>query len=174
MVDRTVKVGLFAEVSGYIAGMDAAQRKTAGFASDSATKLAAQRAAFVGLGTAALAVGAMAAAGVALAVSKYAEFDRAMSQVQAVTQESADNMNLLRDAALEAGGRTVYTATEAAGAIEELGKNGLTTAQILGGGLNAALDIAASGNVEVARAAEIAAITMKQFKLEGEQLPHVA
>lgn len=174
MVDRTVRVGLVAEVSGYIAGMDAAQRKTAGFASDSATKLAAQRAAFVGLGTAALAVGALAAAGVALAVAKWAEFDRAMSQVKAVTQESAENMNLLRDAALEAGGRTIYTATEAAHAIEELGKNGLTTAQILGGGLNAALDIAASGGLEVARAAEIAAITMKQFRLEGGQLPHVA
>lgn len=174
MVDRQVKVGLIAEVSGYIAGMDAAQRKTAGFAQDSAIKLAAQRHAFEEVGRAALAVGAVAAAGVAIAVAKYIEFDKAMSQVKAVTQETAENMDLLRDAALDAGAETVYTATEAAGAIEELGKNGLTTAQILGGGLKTALGLAAAGGLEVSRAAEIAAITMKQFNLEGEQLPHVA
>ena len=87
MVDRQVKVGLIAEVSGYIAGMDAAQRKTAGFAQDSAIKLAAQRHAFEEVGRAALAVGAVAAAGVAIAVAKYIEFDKAMSTVAAATQD---------------------------------------------------------------------------------------
>jgi TP901 family phage tail tape measure protein len=172
--NRTTKVTLLAQVSGYIAGMDAAARKTAEFADGSAAKLAAQRAAFEGLGRAALAAGAVVAAGVILAIAKFAEFDQAISNVKAVTQETAENMQLLRDAALDAGAKTVFTATEAAHAIEELGKNGLSTKDILAGGLNGALALASSGQLSVARAAEIASISMKQFGLEGNKIPHIA
>ncbi len=83
-------------------------------------------------------------------------------------------MGLLREAALEAGASTVFTATEAANAIEELGKAGLTTTQILDGGLSGALDLAAAGQLSVAEAAGIAAIAVKQFNLEGGDVPHVA
>jgi TP901 family phage tail tape measure protein len=119
-------------------------------------------------------MGAVAAAGIALAIAKYAEFDQAMSQVKAATQETAGNMDLLRAAALEAGAKTQYSATEAANAIEELGKAGLTTEQILSGGLDGALTLAAAGGIGVADAAQTAAIAMKQFGLEGSALPHVA
>lgn len=173
MADRTVKVTLLAQVNGYLAGMDQAAAATRKMSQDSSARLAQQRQAFEAVGRASIAVGTAITALAVLAVRRFAEFDQAMSQVKAITQETAENMNLLRDAALEAGGRTVFTATEAANAIEELGKNGLTTAEILGGGLDAALDLAAAGGLEVARAAEVAAITFKQFKLEGSDLPHV-
>lgn len=173
MADRTVRVTIVANATGYVAGMEQAARKTRDLGSE-AEKLAQKRAAFNELGRSMLAIGVAAGIAVGVMVSKFVEFDRAMSQVQAVTQESAEGMHQLRDAALEAGGATVFTATEAANAIEELGKNGLTTADILSGALDAALDLAAAGNLEVARAAEIAAITAKQFNLTGSQLPHVA
>lgn len=174
MADRTVKVTLLAQVNGYLAGMDQAAKKTREFSQDSQERLAQQRQAFETVGRSAIAVGTAITALAALAVTRFAQFDEAMSQVKAVTQETAENMDRLRDAALEAGASTVFTATEAANAIEELGKNGLTTAQILGGGLAASLSLASAGGIEVARAAEIAAISMKQFGLEGSDLPHVA
>lgn len=174
MADRTTKVRLVAEVQQYLAGMEKARKATSEMAADSKEKLAQQREAFELLGGAALAVGAIAAAGAALAVKKYADFDQAMSNVKAATQETASNMHLLREAAIEAGGETVFSAEEAANAIEELGKAGLSTEQILGGGLKGALDLAAAGQLDVARAAEITAITLKQFDLAGGRATDVA
>lgn len=173
MAERTEKIRLIAEISNYVAGMEQAAAKTRELGS-AGEKLAQTRQAYTALGQAAVAVGVLAAAGVALAVARYAEFDSAISSVKAATQETAANMNLLRDAALEAGGETVFTATEAANAIEELGKAGLSTQQILEGGLDGALSLAAAGQLEVADAASIAAIAVKQFGLEGGDIPHVA
>jgi TP901 family phage tail tape measure protein len=173
MADRTVKVSLLAQVSGYIDGMDRAARKTRETAT-AADLLARKGEAFTALGRSALLFGTVVAAGVAVAISKFVEFDRAMSNVNAVTQETTENLDLLRGAALEAGGRTIFTATEAANAIEELGKAGLSTADILSGALDGALDLAASGQLEVARASEIAATTLKQFHLNGSDAAHVA
>lgn len=173
MADRTVKVSLVAQVSGYVAGMDAAAKKTREVGT-AAEKLAAKREALEGLGRPLIAIGVVAAAAVAIAVKKFAEFDAAISNVKAVTQESTENMALLRDAALDAGGATIYTATEAANAIEELGKAGLSTADILGGALSGSLALAASGQLEVARAAEITATTLKQYGLAGSEAGRVA
>lgn len=173
MPERTVKVNLVAQVNGYINGMETAARKTRELGSE-AERLAQKRQAFEDLGRPLLAFGVIAAAAVGIAVKKFAEFDAAMSQVNAVTQETPENLNKLRDAALEAGGATVFTATEAANAIEELGKAGLSTADILDGALSGALSLAASGQLEVARAAEITATTLKQFNLDGSQAGHVA
>jgi TP901 family phage tail tape measure protein len=173
MADRTTKVSLVAQASGYIAEMQRASKATRDLGSE-AEKLANKRQGFEQLGRAALAVGVVAAAAVGLAVAKFVEFDRAMSNVQAATQETAENMGLLREAALQAGADTAYTAAEAAGAIEEMGKAGVSTADILNGGLNGALDLAAAGQLDVARAGEVAAISMKQFGLAGRDIPHIA
>lgn len=59
-------------------------------------------------------------------------------------------------------------------AIHELGKAGLSAQQIFTGGLDGALSLAAAGAIGVAEAAEIAAIAVKQFNLEGSDVPHVA
>jgi TP901 family phage tail tape measure protein len=177
LADRQTKVTLIAAVNGYITDMKRAQDSTAKVgdeAAKSAAKLEKQHQAMTEVGAGIAAIGAVAAVAFGLAVAKFAEFDQAMSNVQAATQESAENMSLLREAALEAGASTVFSATEAANAIEELGKAGLTTEQILGGGLAGALDLAAAGQLEVADAAGIAAIALKQFNLEGEDIPHVA
>jgi TP901 family phage tail tape measure protein len=174
---RETKVVLTAQVAGYLSGMEQASSKTKQTA-DEAKKLEAQlqkqHAAMTTLGTGLLAFGAVAAAGVAIAVAKYTEFDKQMSAVQAATHETAENMNLLRDAAIDAGASTAFSATEAAQAIEELSKAGVTTKDILGGGLAGALDLAAAGGLEVGQAAEIAATAMTQFNQEGSKVPHIA
>lgn len=107
-------------------------------------------------------------------LSTYADFDKSMSEVQAATHETAGNMDLMRDAAIEAGADTAFSASEAAAGIKELAKAGVDTQAIINGGLTGALSLAASDNIEVAKAAEIAASAMTQFKLSGEQVPHIA
>lgn len=110
----------------------------------------------------------------AVAVKKFAEFDAAMSQVNAVTQTTASNQKKLRDAAIEAGAATKYSATEAADAEVSLAKAGVQTADIIGGGLAGALSLASAGEIAVADAADTAATAMTQFKLSGSEIPHLA
>jgi len=177
MTERVVTVTLRAQIANYLANMEQVRktnRQTGTEAEQLAKKTQAQSEAMKQLGLGMVAIGSIAAVGVAIAVKKFAEFDQAMSNVKAATQESAANMELLRDAALDAGARTVFSATEAANAIEELGKAGLTTQDILSGGLDASLDLAAAGGLGVAEAAGIAATALKVFKLEGKDMGHVA
>ncbi|ROS61074.1 TP901 family phage tail tape measure protein [Frigoribacterium sp. PhB160] len=171
--NRTTRVSLVAEVSSYVAGMERAARSTRQ-TGDAAQQLAQRREGIDTLGKTMFAAGAVMAAGVGLAVAKFAEFDQAMSAIQAATHETEANMGLLRQAAIDAGGATAFSATEAAGAIEELAKAGLSTAEILSGGLAGALDLAAAGGQSVADAAQTTAIAMKQFGLEGDKASHVA
>lgn len=113
-------------------------------------------------------------AGVGLAIGKFAEFDKAMSEVKASTHETSGNMDLLREAAISAGADTAFSAKEAAQGIDELAKAGVSTKDVLGGGLTGALSLAAAGSLGVGEAAEIAASALTQFKLEGSDIPHLA
>jgi TP901 family phage tail tape measure protein len=167
MADRSVVVKLIANVSDYRRNLSAAADDTAKFTAKNKQNMEQ-------VGKAGLALGTGLAVGVGLALKKFADFDQAMSNIQAATHESAQGMNTLREAALEAGARTAFSAVEAADAIEQLAKAGVATADILNGGLNGALDLAAAGGLAVGDAAEIAATAMTQFKLEGSQIPHVA
>ena len=118
--------------------------------------------------------GAAMVAGVGVAINAYADFDKQMSSVDSATHETAGNMQLLRQAAIDAGADTAFSAGEAAQGIEELAKAGVSTRDILGGGLNGALSLAAAGALGVGDAAEIAASALTQFKLSGDQVPHLA
>lgn len=116
---------------------------------------------------------AVAAFGVA-AVKMAADFDQQMSTVQANTGATSAQMDQLRAAAIEAGASTVYSATDSADAINDLGKAGLSTADILSGGLSGALNLAASDGMQVGEAAELMSTTLKQFNLEGSDAGKVA
>ena len=202
MADRRVKVTFSAEVQNFVAAMKAASKATeetkkasegagqaqekAGKQSESAAKAAAAAAKAAAeaekkhkesveeVGRVAAIGGAAVVAGVGLAVKAYADFDKQMSAVDAATHETSGNMQLLRDAAVKAGADTAFSASEAAQGIEEMAKAGVSTKDILGGGLKGALSLAAAGSLGVGDAAEIAASAMTQFKLSGDKLPHVA
>jgi TP901 family phage tail tape measure protein len=171
-VPRTVSVKVLADMSRYMAEM------RRGVAATKDLKGELDRAARGGQveqltqSTGALGLGLVGAAGMAVKMS--ADFDKAMSGVAAATHASASEIDLLRKAALQAGKDTQFSATEAAKGITELSKAGISTANILGGGLKGALDLAAAGQLEVADAAEITASALTQFKLKGKDVPHVA
>lgn len=132
------------------------------------------RAAREEIGTVLATAGAATVAGVGLAVKAYADFDKQMASVRAATHETAGNMQLLRDAAVKYGADTSFSAVEAAQGVEELAKAGVSTKDILGGGLKGSLDLAAAGALSVAEAAEISASALTQFKLSGDKVPHLA
>lgn len=119
----------------------------------------------------------MGLAAVALGVSATkmaADFDQSMSTIQADLQASDGDMQKLRAAAIQAGADTVYNANEAADGIDALGKAGLSTTDILSGGLSGALNLAASDGMQVGEAAELMSTTLKQFNLEGSDAGKVA
>lgn len=174
---RIVKVVLQGDVSGLVTSMRAGGRAVA----DTARQMTAAdkeaqkfRHGLSTLADSAGKFGLTAAIGVGAIVMAAANFDQAMSRIDAATHESAQNMELLRQAALQAGADTSFSATEAADAVTELAKAGIKAKDILGGGLDGALALAAAGQIGVAEAAEIAATALKQFRLQGEQIPHVA
>ena len=119
----------------------------------------------------------MGLAAVALGVSATkmaADFDQSMSTIQADLQASDGDVQKLRAAAIQAGADTVYNANEAAEGIDALGKAGLSTTDILSGGLSGALNLAASDGMQVGEAAELMSTTLKQFNLEGSDAGKVA
>lgn len=123
-----------------------------------------------GLAAAGMAAGALGVA----AIKTASDFDASMSGVQSVTRASAAEMDLLRQAAIDAGADTIYSASEAAAGITELGKAGLSTSDILSGGLSGALDLAATEGMDVGEAAELMASTLSQFNLSGQRAADVA
>ena len=153
---------------------EAAAKVAAEAEAKAAAAIEKRREAMENVGAVAMTAGALTLAGVGLAVKAYADFDKQMSSVDAATHETADNMQLLRDAAVDAGADTAFSAVEAAKGIEELAKAGVSTKDILGGGLAGSLDLAAAGSLDVGAAAEIAASALTQFKLSGDKVPHVA
>ena len=120
-----------------------------------------------GMGLAAIALGVSA-------TKLAADFDQSMSTIQADLQASDGDMQKLRAAAIQAGADTIYNANEAADGIDALGKAGLSTADILSGGLSGALNLAASDGMQVGEAAELMSTTLKQFNLEGADAGKVA
>lgn len=169
-LNRNITVRLLADTSNFTAGM----AKVSGESQKAATTMEAAggKTKLITTGVAAAGVAATAL-GVA-AIKMAADFDASMSTVQANTGASADEMAQLRQAAIDAGADTVYSATESADAINELGKAGLSTSDILSGGLSGALNLAASNGMAVGDAAELMATTLKQFNLTGAESTQVA
>lgn len=174
MADRTVSVRLQAEIGQYVSGMSKASAATMRLGDTATASSTKARSGFDMAGKGALLLGGAVVAGLGMAVSKSMEFEAAMSGAAAATGVTGAALKDLREAAMRAGADTQYSATEAAQAITEMGKAGVSTADILNGGLDGALALAAAGQLDVAKAAEIASVAMTQFKLSGDELPHVA
>ncbi|MFI2104102.1 phage tail tape measure protein [Isoptericola sp. NPDC019693] len=170
MADRSIRIVMSASVQGLVNGF-----KTAGTAAKNLNeKLVQNEQAARDVTTSLGLIGAGALAGAGVAVKTFASFDKQMSAVKATGGATAAELAKLREKAIELGASTSFSASEAAAGIENMLKAGVTAQDALGGGLKGALDLAASGALSVAEAAEIAAGTMTQFKLGGEDVTHIA
>ncbi|SMF91206.1 phage tail tape measure protein, TP901 family, core region [Paenibacillus uliginis N3/975] len=124
-----------------------------------------------GIGRSAL-YGGIAAIGTAgyvgyKSLSKAMDFEAQMSSVQALTGATDKQMAQMQTLALEMGADTKYNALEAAQAIEELLKAGLSPATVQAGALEAALNLATAGELDLAAAAEIMSTALNAFQEDG-------
>lgn len=174
MATRTITIALEAKVGGLVSGFKTAQQAASDFGSKTEAFTAKNRESLEGVGKAGALAGGVLVAGFAKSIQTFASFDKAMSSVKAATHESAENMELLSEAAIKAGADTAFSAEESARAIEEMAKAGVSTADILSGGLDGALSLAAAGALDVGEAAETASSAMTQFGLAGADIPHIA
>lgn len=187
-MERSVSVKLRAEISQFKSGMDQAARaalqvgeaavrgnqKAARGLAEQQRNARTSAEAWDKVRNASTVAGAGMVAGFALVTRASMNFEQQISRVKAATHATASEMDKLKQAALDAGARTQFSASEAAQGIEELAKAGQSTTDIIGGGLDGALDLAATGSLDVGTAAEIAATTMTQFNLKGSDMAHVA
>ncbi|AHF04073.1 tail protein [Marichromatium purpuratum 984] len=86
------------------------------------------------------------------AIDEAATFEEALDKIQARTGATAEEMGRLRDAAMEAGSTTSFTATEAAQGLEILGAAGLNAADSIAT-LPSVLALAKGEGIELANAA---------------------
>ncbi|RYM96127.1 phage tail tape measure protein [Bifidobacterium animalis] len=173
-VNENIMVRLTANISDYSAKMQTAAAQTDRLATTIVKPANRMRQFETAATKVGMAVGAMSMAFGVSAVKMFTDFDEAMSEVKANTGATGAELESLKTAALDAGKSTVYNATESANAINELAKAGMSTADVLSGGLSGALNLAASDGMQVADAAELMSSALAQFKLEGKDAGAVA
>jgi hypothetical protein len=99
---------------------------------------------------------------------KGAEFEKALSGLQAVTGQTAEEVSVLSDQAKELGASTAFTASQVLSLQTELAKLGFTLIDIQNA-TPAILDLAASLDVSLAEAATFAGSTVRAFGLTTEE-----
>lgn len=163
-----MSVVLSGEISGFQRSMAQAKRELAGFVKagamlkgvgESLTTYLSAPLALVGAG--ALKVGG--------------DFESGMNRVQAATlatgKELADLKAKAKDIALDP--RLKFSAQDAAGALEALAKNGVSTTDILGGAADAAVNLSTATGGQLAQSADIATDVMQNFGKKAGELAGV-
>jgi len=170
-----ISLDFVTKLGGFITGVDKAGKRVRTLSTnlrDASTRM-------VTAGRAAVAFGASLSAAFAPAVIEAAKFDKAMAGVAAVTEGAVDNAGKLTGSYknLEAEIRRVavttrFTSEEAAKAAFSLGLAGLN-AEENANAVNRVVRLAAAGNLELARAAEIAADAMNAFGIDASNAARV-
>ncbi len=112
----------------------------------------------VGVGAAALKVGT--------------DFGSAMNAIKGVLQPTNAQMERIRATAIQMGADTVFSATESAEAMLELGKAGFDTDTAIAS-VDEVLQLAAASGMSMADSASLAARALNAFDLEASSLGHV-
>lgn len=105
-------------------------------------------------------------------VVKAAKFQRSMSEVEAISGASAEQMEVLTARAREMGATTEFSATQAADGLKYLTMAGLD-AQEAFEALPGVLNLAQAGAIELGKAADIATNILSGFALPVQELARV-
>uniref|UniRef100_UPI0025841292 phage tail tape measure protein n=1 Tax=uncultured Deinococcus sp. TaxID=158789 RepID=UPI0025841292 len=126
-------------------------------------------------GLLAAAAGATAlASGLAASFKTAADFQQEMANINALTRPTGEELKTLTDTALNFGIPLGVGARAAAAGILELNKAGLSAQQVIGGGLAAALNLAAAAGINTSESAKLVVTAMTAFKLSAADLPKIA
>lgn len=124
--------------------------------------------------TASTVAGAGIAAGLGLAAKTAMDFEKQISAIGAVSGATQQDLDMLSKKALQIGADTSFSATQAASAMEELAKAGISIPDIMNGAADATVALAAAGGVALPEAAELSADAMNAFALKAQDMPHIA
>jgi TP901 family phage tail tape measure protein len=150
-----------------MSGLTAVDQKLSG----TTTSMANATAVAIPLAAAATAVGA----GFLSSIDVASDFEHQMNGIKAVMSpaEVLEFGDAVEDLAMKLGSETVFSSSQAAGAIEELIKAGVPLSAILGGAAASALDLASATGTDVSQAANFAATAMNTFHLSASELPAI-
>lgn len=112
--------------------------------------------------------------GVGVAGLKVAtDFEKGMSEVRAISGATGNELNALKETAIDLGASTAFSANEVAGAMTEMAKAGWDSQQIIDG-MGGVLDAAAASGENLGTVATIVADAITGFGLEAKESTKVA
>ena len=106
-------------------------------------------------------------------IDTFKSFQQGMANVQAIVNATDEDMSQLTICAKELGETTMFSASQAAEAMENLAMAGWKTADIIAG-MPGLLDLAAAGSVDLATASDVVSSAIAQFKLNASESTRVA
>lgn len=117
--------------------------------------------------------GAAMLAGFNAAVAPAMELEHSLSALNAVVQPTTEEMEMLTEQTLDLGKASVFTATQVAQGMKFLGQSGFEASEVLTA-MPHILDMAAAGEMDLARATDIATGVVRGFNAGIAELPHMA
>lgn len=107
------------------------------------------------------------------AVKTAADFDVSMAQIAVATETPVAGLESLSNLAKQLGADTIFSANEAADAMLELAKAGITPAEIQAGSLKNTLDLAAASGMTLSESAIVMASSMNAFGLDADDTTQI-
>lgn len=166
------------DISGFLAGLKSAQSEADKQSKNIATTIGNN---ISGVGKGITSVGTsltknvtvpLTAVGVA-GLKVATDFEKAMSEVKAISGATGKDFDALREKAIELGADTAFSANEVAEAMTEMAKAGWSTQQIIDG-MGGVLSATAASGENLASVATIVADSITGFGLEAKESTRVA
>lgn len=108
-----------------------------------------------------------------VAVKTAADFEASMSNVQAISGATADEMAVLEEKAREMGAKTKFSASEAADAMSYMAMAGWKTDDMLGG-IEGIMNLAAASGEDLAKTSDIVTDALTGFGMTAKESGHLA
>ncbi len=111
--------------------------------------------------------------GVKDTIDTFKSFQQGMANVKAISNATEEDFNRLTDCAKEMGETTMFSASQAAEAMENLAMAGWKADDIISG-IPGLLNLAAAGSVELATASDVVSSALAQYNMGADKAGKVA
>lgn len=125
------------------------------------------------LGRTVTAAGGIMIAPIAASIKTFYQFDDNMREVQAVTQATGKEFDMLSEKAKKLGRETSFTAIQVSQAMATLGRAGFRSKEI-DDSISSILSLARATRTDLNEAARIASLSMRGFTLDASEMTRVA
>ena len=105
--------------------------------------------------------------GIANGIKKYADFEKEMSNVKAISGATTEEFLQLKQKAIDMGAATKYTATESAEAFRYMGMAGWKTSEMIGG-IEGIMNLASASGEDLATTSDIVTDSLSAFGLQAK------